>query len=73
MDEVLVLLQKWSCIFTYHNLDLYLTNQAMHLMKLKDDTPITRPPMMFEEVLWSLEKMETLGAIQRYQCPIPPK
>ena len=39
VDEVLGLLQKWPSVFSHHDLDLGLTNQAVDHIKLKDDTP----------------------------------
>ena len=72
MDEVLGLLQKWPSVFSHHDLDL--TNQAVHHIKLKNDTPFKEkprliPPMMFEEVRDHLKEMETLGVIRRSQSP----
>ena len=74
VDEVLGLLQKWSGVFSHHDLDLGLTNQAVHHIKLKDDAPFKEKPrpipaMMFEEVLDHLKEMETLGVIRRSQSP----
>ena len=68
VDEVLGLLQKWPSVFSHHDLDLGLTNQAVHHIKLNDDTPFKEksrpiPPMIFEEVHDHLKEMETLEVI----------
>ena len=78
VDEVLGLFQNWPSVFSHHDLDLGLTNQALHHIKLKDDTPFKEnprpiPPMMFEEVRDHLKEMETLGVIRRSQSPYASK
>ena len=73
-EEVLNVLRRWPTVFSQHDLDLGLTDQAVHRIRLKDDTTFkekARPisPMMFEEVRDHLREMETLGVIRKSQSP----
>ena len=77
VDEVLGLLQKWPSVFSHHELDLSLTNQAVHHIKLKDDTPFKEkprpiPPMVFEEVRDHLKEMKTPWALSKGPKPLMP-
>ena len=74
VTQVMELLQKWPDVFSQHDLDLGLTDQAVHRIRLKDDQPFKErprpiPPMMFEEVRDHLKEMETLGVIRKSQSP----
>ena len=74
VEEVLRLLRKWPTVFSKYDLDLNLTVQAVHHIRLKDDTTFKErarpiPPMMFEEVRDHLREMETLGVIWKSQSP----
>ena len=72
--EVNKFLNSWKSLFSLHDLDLGLTNKAVHRIDLKDNTPFkerprTIPPSMFEEVRAHLKEMQELGVIRRSQSP----
>ena len=72
--EVNEFLNSWKSLFSLHDLDLGLTNKAVHRIHLKDNTPFkerlrTIPPSMFEEVRAHLKEMQELGVIRRSQSP----
>ena len=74
MKQVEVLLQKYSHVFSKHDLDLGHTDRIKHNIKLHDDTPFKErhrriPPAMYEEVRNHLREMLDLGAIRESNSP----
>ena len=74
VERMKALLLRWKSTFSLHDLDLGLTDQVTHHIKLKDDVPFKErprpiPPSMFEDVRAHLKEMETLGVIRRSQSP----
>ena len=67
-EEVNTFLERWKSLFSLHDLDLGLTDKAVHQIHLKDNTPFkerprTIPPSMFQEVRAHLKEMQDLGVI----------
>ena len=74
VEEVQRLLTEWKSIFSLHDLDLGLTDKAIHRIRLKDDVPFKErprpiPPSMYEGVRKHLKEMQELGVIRKSQSP----
>ena len=74
VEEVQRLLTEWRSIFSLHDLDLGLTDKAIHRIRLKDDVPFKErprpiPPSMYEDVRKHLKEMQELGVIRKSQSP----
>ena len=74
VEEVQRLLAEWKSIFSLHDLDLGLTDKAIHRIQLKDDVPFKErnrpiPPSMYEDVRKHLKEMQELGVIRKSQSP----
>ena len=71
-EKVNTFLNSWKSLFSLHDLDLGLTNKAVHQIHLKDNTPFkerprTIPSSMFEAIRAHLKEMQYLGVIRRSQ------
>ena len=73
-QEVQDILLKWKNVFSLHDMDLGLTGNVEHRIRLTDDVPFKEkprsiPPSMFDEVRAHLKEMESLGVIRKSQSP----
>ena len=74
VEEVQHLLTEWKSIYSHNDLDLGLTDKAVHRIPLKDDIPFKErprpiPPSMYEDVWKHLKEMQELGVIRKSQSP----
>ena len=74
VSEVQSLLQRWSCVFSKHDLDLGRTDLVEHEIKLNSNVPFKErhrfiPHAMVEEVRTHLREMLDLQVIRKSHSP----
>jgi hypothetical protein len=74
VSEVENLLEKWTSVFSLHDLDLGCTDKVKHKIKLTSDVPFRDrhrhiPPSQIEAVRNHLYEMLSLGVIRRSDSP----
>ena len=74
VEEVKQKLVNWSHVFSQHDLDLGLTDKAVHKIRLKDERPFKQkarniPPSLYDEVREHLKEMQELGVIRESKSP----
>ena len=74
VEEVKQKLLNWSHVFSQHDLDLGLTDKAVHKIRLKDDKPFKQKarnilPSLYDEVRGHLKEIQELGVIRQSESP----
>ena len=74
VEEVKQKLLNWNHVFSQHDLDLGLTDKAVHKICLKDDEPFKQMarnilPSLHDEVWGHLKEMQELGVIRESESP----
>ena len=72
VEAVQHLLTEWKSIFSLSDLDLGLTDKAVHCIRLKEDIPFKERPRpillsMYEDVPKHLKEIQDLGVIRKSQ------